>query len=218
MNRLEKLKSFTGITKIGLVSNLMFVLFIIVTLLYYSYYMRTGNIVRVVEVIAYAIEVAGFVLMATAAVGFCVQLRDRKVLKTAVSLYFLTEFILMICDFNLIDVSEFYTPASKVLIITHCVFSAAVVMSYIQIDPDSKQNQTAAAVSSVICMLGTFSIVFDVRVYASVLVNSVAYIVLYSLLLFYSSRELIHADCYGDENIDYSNISTFDDSYNDNRK
>lgn len=211
MSRFEKINNFRGYTKIGLLSNLMFVLFIIVTLIYYSYYLRTGNIVPVVEGFAYAIEVSGFLLMVCSVVGYAVRLRYRLLLKIVMSLYFLVEFAIMICDFNLIDVSEFYTPASKVLILSHCVFSAFTVMCYLQLETHSTCIQTAVTIAAVICMLASFSIVFNVRVYASVLVNSVAYIVLYSLILFYDKRELIYVDCHGDEAKVYEDTGFFDE-------
>lgn len=211
MNRLDKLKSFRGITSAGLLSNSMFVLFIIVTLIYYSYFMRTGNIVPVVEVIAYSIEVLGFLLMAATVVGYFVKLRDRMPLKIAMALYFLTEFIIMICDFNLIDVSEFYSPASRILILSHCIFSAVVVMFYLQLDNTSKSLQISVSVAAVLCVLASFSIVFNVRVYASVLVNSIAYIVLYTLILHFEKREQIFVDCYDDVPRVYEESSFFED-------
>jgi len=211
LNRLEKLNTFRGVMKTGLLSNALFILFIIVTLIYYSYFVRTGNILPVVEVIAYAIEISGFILMAANAVGLWVKLRFRSLLKIAASVFFLAEFIIMVCDFNLIDVAEFYTPSSKVLIISHCIFSAFVIMCYLQLDTSNKYVQISCSVSAVISMLATFAIVFNVRLYASVLVNSIAYVVLYSMILFFENREYIYVDCYGDAAKVYDNQSFFDD-------
>jgi len=211
LNRFEKINSFRGITKIGLLSNIMFVCFIIVTMIYYSYYLRTGNIVPVVEAAAYTIEVSGFLLMLVSVVGYTVKLRFRLPLKIAMALYFLVEFVIMICDFNVIDISEFYTPASKILIISHCIFSTVVVMFYMQLETDKKCIQYAVAIAAVIMMLASFSIVYNVRVYASVLVNSFAYIILYSLILFFDKREMIYVDCHGDVAKVYEDSGFFDD-------
>ena len=60
-------------------------------------------------------------------------------------------------------------------------------------------------------MLASFSIVFNVRVYASVLVNSLAYIVLYSLVLFFDKRDEIYVDCHGDVAKVYEDKGFFDD-------
>ena len=211
MNRFNRINNFRGYTKIGLLSNLMFVLFIIVTMIYYSYYLRTGNISAIVEFIAYSIEVSGFLLMAVSVVGYAVKLSDRLLLKIFMSLYFVVEFIIMIFDFNVIDVSEFYTPASKALILSHCVFSVFVIMCYLQLETNSKQIQYAVSIAAVISMLASFSIVFNVRVYASVLVNSLAYIVLYSLVLFFDKRDEIYVDCHGDVAKVYEDKGFFDD-------
>ncbi len=167
-------------------------------MIYYWYYLKTGNIISVVETIAYSIEASGFILLMVATVGFVVNLRFRLLLKIAMILYFLVEFIIMIFDFNVIDAAEFYTPASKVLIISHCVFSALIALFYMMLDPDKKCLQIACGVSAVIMMLATFSIVYNVRVYASVLINSVAYVILFSLIRFFDKREMIYADFYDD--------------------
>lgn len=198
MNFLKKINSFRGYTKVGLASNLSFIIFIIITMIYYSYYLHTGKILPVVEIIAYSIEIIGFMLMILAAIGYCVKLRFRLSLKIAMVLYFLVEFIIMICDFHLIDAEEFYSPASKGLIIFHCVFSAIVAMFYMQLDSQKNCMQVSAAVTAVIMMLASFSIVFEVRVYASVLVNSFAYVFMYGSVLFYDKREMIDVDCHGD--------------------
>ncbi len=191
---MKKFNTFKNYTKIALLSNILFVVFIIFTMIYYWYYLKTGNIVGVVEAIAYFIEASGFILLMVSTVGFVVNLRFRLLLKIAMILYFLVEFIIMIFDFNVINASEFYSPASKVLIISHCVFSALVVLFYMMLDPDKKCLQIACAISAIIMMLASFSIVFNVRVYASVLVNSISYVILLSLIRFFDNREMIDVD------------------------
>lgn len=196
---MKKLNTFESYTKIALLSNILFVFFIIFTLLYYSYYLRTGNTNAVVEFIAYTIECSGFIVLLTATVGYVVNLRFRMPLKIAMIIYFLTEFSIMILDFNVIDAEEFYTPASKVLIISHCIFSSVVALLYMYLDPEKKCLQISCGIASVIMMLASFSIVFRVRVYASVLVNSIAYIFLFASILFFTKKEMIYADFHDDQ-------------------
>jgi len=196
---MKKLNTFESYTKIALLSNILFVFFIIFTLLYYSYYLRTGNTNAVVEFIAYTIECSGFIILLTATVGYVVNLRFRMPLKIAMIIYFLTEFSIMILDFNVIDAEEFYTPASKVLIISHCIFSSVVALLYMYLDPEKKCLQISCGIASVIMMLASFSIVFRVRVYASVLVNSIAYIFLFASILFFTKKEMIYADFHDDQ-------------------
>ncbi len=208
---MSKLNTFKGYTIIALASNILFVLFIIITMTYYAYYLRTGNIVRVVEAIAYTMEVLGFILMLASVMGYISKLRGRLLLKIGMSVYFVVEFIIMICDFNVIDAEEFYTPTSKILIISHCVFSAAVALLYMGLEKNRICLQIAVAVSAIIMMLGVFSIVYNVRVYASVLINSIAYIVMYSLILAFYGRQLLEVDCYGEPDKLYDDSSFFND-------
>lgn len=206
---MKKLNTFESYTKIALLSNILFVVFIIFTLIYYSYYLRTGNIVPVIEGIAYSIECAGFIFLMIATIGFVVNLRFRLPLKISMVLYFLVEFTIMIMDFNVIDVEEFYSPASKLLIISHCVFSSFIALLYMFLDPEKKCLQISCGIASVIMMLASFSIVFRVRVYASVLVNSIAYIFLFAAILFFTKKEMIYADFHDDQaNVFEDNSST----------
>lgn len=195
---MKKLNTFESYTKIALLSNILFVVFIIFTMIYYSYYLRTGNIVPVVEGIAYTIECAGFILLMTATIGYVVNLRFRLPLKISMVIYFLVEFSIMIMDFNVIDAEEFYSPASKLLIISHCVFSSVTALLYMYLDPEKKCMQILCGISSIIMMCASFSIVFNVRVYASVLVNSFALIILFGGVLFFTKREMIYADFHDD--------------------
>ncbi len=210
---MSKLNTFKGYTIIALASNILFVLFIIVTMVYYAYYLKTGNIVRVVEFIAYTMEVGGFILMLASIMGYISKLRGRLLLKIGMSVYFVVEFIIMILDFNVIDAKDFYSPTSKILIISHCVFSAAVALLYMGLEKNRLCLQISVAVTAVIMMLGVFSIVYNVRVYASVLINCIAYIIMYSLILTFHGRQLLEVDCYGDSEKLYDDSGFFIDDH-----
>lgn len=209
---MRKFNTFKGYTIIGLLSNIFFVLFIIITMIYYSYYLKTSNIVKPVENIAYSIEVIGFILMLASVMGYIARLRDRLLLKIGMAVYFITEFAIMICDFNVIDAKDFYKPASKVLIIGHCIFSAVVMLSYMQLETKKTCLQICCGICAVIMMFGCFSIVYNVRIYASVLINSFVYILFYALVLMLYSRQMIEVDCHGDVARVYEDSSIFDDS------
>ena len=85
-------------------------------------------------------------------------------------------------------------------------------MFYMQLDSDKKCLQIAVSVTAVIMMLASFAIVYNVRVYASILVNSFAYIVLYSSILFFDKREMIYANCHDD----IAKVYEESDFFNDN--
>ena len=211
MKLFNKINTFRGFTLLGLLSNCCFILFIIITMLYYQSFLSTGKVRVWVEVIAYSTEVLGFILMAGNVIGYMSKLRFRLLLKIAMAVYFVTEFVIMIMDLNVIDAGTFYTPASKVVIIVHCVFSAFVCMTYISLDTSSNLMQSAVIIACIIMLLAVFSIAFNVRLYASVLINSIAYIVLYSLILFFDKRERITVDCYGDVAKVYEDSTLFSD-------
>ncbi|MDO5560538.1 MAG: hypothetical protein Q4F95_13240 [Oscillospiraceae bacterium] len=209
---MNKINTFKGYTILGLLANISFVLFIIITMIYYSYYVKSNNIIKPVETAAYTIEVSGFILMLASVMGYIARLRDRLLLKIGICIYFVMEFAIMICDFNIIDAEDFYKPASKVLIIGHCIVSAVIVMLYMELETKKTCLQVCCAVSAVIMLLGSFSIVYKVRVYASVLVNAFSYILFYLLILMLYNRQKIEVDCHGDVARVYEDSSIFDDS------
>lgn len=198
MKIFNKINNFRGFTILGLLANISFVMFIIVTMLYYQNYLHTAKVRPPVEAVAYFFEVFGFILMAANVTGYLSKIRFRLLFKIAISVYFIVEFAIMILDLNIIDAGTFYTPASKVLIITHCVFSAFVCMTYVSLDTSSNYLQASVIISCIMMLLAVFAIVFNVRLYASVLVNTIAYIVLDSLILFFCKQEKISVDCHGD--------------------
>jgi hypothetical protein len=212
LQRLQRLNNVKGYLKVGILANGLFILFIVVCMVYYAIYLKTEFQNGVVEGVAYGLEALGFVFMSVYIVGFVGKLRDRKLLKVALVVYFVTELCIILMDFNFLDIEDAYNPSSKVLIIGHSVFSALVCLSHITLDKDEIPMQVATAVATVITLLGVFCVAYGTRVYVSILINAVAYVVYYSWVLYLVNTERVQIDCYGDvvEDVHYSSKDFFE--------
>lgn len=212
IQKLNKINSIKGYLKVGILSNGLFILFIIVCMTYYGIYLKTGFQNTIVEGIAYGLEALGFIFMSVYIVGFIGKLHDRKFLKVSLVLYFVTELCIILMDFNFLDIEDAYNPSSKVLIIGHSVFSAVVCFSHITFDRNQTSIQIATAVATVITLCGVFCVAYGTRVYVSVLINAVAYVVYYTWVLFLVNTERVYIDCYGDviEEVHYSSKDFFE--------
>lgn len=208
------MKGFFNIKRtvlLGLLANISFVVFIIICMIYYAYNRRTGEICYVVDAVAYIVEAIGFILMFVSIFGQINILRERKLYKISMAVYWIIELSIMIFDFNLLDTDEFYNPTSKVLIIGHCVFSVLVCLTSLTLDLRKTCLEVCTGVAAVIIMLGMVSIIYDVRLYASVLINAIAYIFLNAAILEMLRRESIEIDCHGDK----ARVAEFSSSFFD---
>jgi hypothetical protein len=181
-------------------------------MIYYSIYLKTGFQNNIVEGVAYGLEALGFIFMSVYIVGFIGKLRDRKFLKGCLIVYFITELSIILMDFNFLDIEDAYNPSSKILIIGHSVFSAIVCFSHITFDKNQPSMQIATAVATVITLCGTFCVAYGTRVYISILINAIAYIVYYAWVLYLIKTERVYIDCYGDviEDAHYSSKDFFE--------
>ncbi|MCC8068276.1 MAG: hypothetical protein LIO71_00685, partial [Ruminococcus sp.] len=201
----QKINNIKGYLKIGIIANGFFILFIIVCMVYYSIYLKTEIQSNLVEGIAYGLEAIGFILMAVYIVGFVGKLKDRNLLKGALIVYFITELCIILMDFNFLDIEDAYNPSSKILIISHSIFSGLVLFSHITFDSKQISLQIATAVGTVISLCGVFCVAYGTRVYISILINAIAYVIYYSWVLYLIKTERVYIDCYGDviEDIHY---------------
>lgn len=208
----SKINNIKGYLKIGILGNSMFIVFIIVCMIYYDIYLHTEIQSAVVEIIAYCLEAIGFILMAIYIVGFWGKLHDRMFLKVSLSIYFITELCIILMDFNFLDIKDAYNPSSKILIISHAIFSGIVCFSHITFDKNQISMQIATAVATVITLAGVFCIAYDTRVYISILINAAAYVIYYTWVLFLVNTERVYIDCYGDivEDVHYSSKDFFE--------
>ena len=109
----------------GQYSNILFLVFAIVSAVYYWLIERHNTEVVALEIAAYTIETSGFVIMLLSLINFWKIVRHRYIMKTAMLIYLIVEVVIMIMDFNASKI-PFYQSNSMALNIGHSVFSAAI--------------------------------------------------------------------------------------------
>ncbi len=182
----------------GLLGNIFFILFSIVCLIYYNFFIKEGIIVSFIEAIAYTCEGIGFILMVLAIINIGRAVRMRLWLKIGFPLYIAVELVLMILELYSYCI-DFYKPYSLVLAIVHSVFSGAVCLSFLSLDPGKKclEGVIIGTVTLIFCgMLGN---IMGIRIYFSILVNAVAFAALFAFIIWMLRREMIEIDCHGDK-------------------
>ena len=194
----------------GQYANILFLVFTFVCLLYYWLIKRYQNEVVLLEIAAYAIEVGGFGMMLLSLLHFWKIVRHRYIMKAAMLIYLSTEVVIMIMDFNAVRI-PFYLSNSMALNIGHSIFSAVICFTYLSLEPKNTALEVAIVLAVTIILMGMFGTIFKMNVYISLFANSIAYVVLFSILRFLHSQERIMVDCHGDRAREQKFKSTFFD-------
>ncbi len=196
-DKLKKLFTLKGYFQCGLIANICFVIFILITVIYYSVFVQTQKAFLLIDSIAYLFEAFGFIFLAGSTLGLIAVMRDRKLMKTAISIYFFMELILVILDLNIIGM-DFFDATNKAVIIIHCILSVGVCCTYLSLEPKKRCIEIVVTIASVIMSTGIFCVIYDARVYVSILINCFAYIILDTAIFKMLELEYIEVDCYGD--------------------
>lgn len=191
----EKLSK--GLT-FGLLGNVFFILFSLVCFAYYKIFGGEGIVVPFIEVIAYVCEAAGFVFMMLAVININRTVRMRLWLKISFPLYIAMELILMLLELNSYRI-EFYKPYSLLLAIVHSVISAAVCFCFYSFDTGKKELEITIIVSVAVILSGMLGNIIGFRIYFSILINALAYLVMFSSIKWLFARGAIEIDCHGDK-------------------
>ncbi len=181
----------------GQYANILFLVFAAVCVLYYWLINRHNIEVVPLEIAAYTIETGGFVLMLFSLLNFWKIVRHRYIMKAAMLLYLIVEVVIMVMDFNA-DKLPFYQSNSMALNIGHSIFSAAICFTYLALEPKNTALEVAIVITITIILAGMFGTIFKLNVYISLFANSIAYVVLFSILRFLHKQERIMVDCHGD--------------------
>ena len=183
--------------KLGFIGNLLFVVFIVICLIYYYSLAKFGKFVIPYEVVAYTVEVMGFMLFILSVIWMDKLMRARTLLKILLPVYICIEVLLMLLEFDLLPFIP-YNGLSLALIVTHAIGSAAAAFSLIQLEPQNKRVQIIVAVTVCICLAGMLPGIAGLRVYSSVLINAFAYIFFFLTMHRQLVSEEVTVDCHGD--------------------
>ena len=184
--------------RFGRIANILFVVFIVVCLIYYYSFAKHGSYFIPFEVIAYTIEATAFALFTLSVVWMDRLVRARGLMKVAMIVYILTEIVLMLLEFGLLQFIP-YNGLKLSVIIVHVLFSAAVAFSLLLLEPQNKRVQRVVGITTVIILAGMLPGIAGYRVYASILINAFAYIFFFTATERLITLEEIEVDCYGDQ-------------------
>lgn len=181
----------------SLLGNILFVLFGLVCFIFNKTYKVDSLLSNTLEGIAYTVEVAGFVFFIIGILLIIRTTRMRVLMKTALSVYTVTEAVMMILELNSFRLS-WYVPSSLLLAIVHSIFSAAVCFSLLSLDPYKNKFEVVTIICIGVILGGMFGNLLGIRIYFSIIVNAVAFSVMFGFIKVYLKNEEIEIDCYGD--------------------
>ncbi|MBQ8905513.1 MAG: hypothetical protein IJY85_03990 [Ruminococcus sp.] len=194
---LKKPFSLKTCFRFALYGNICFIIFIIICLFYYYLFGENGMTFIAFDIAAYIAEGAGFLLYLLGIIGLCRNVMGCTALKALLVIYVLTEILLMLMDFQFIDLS-FYNGQSVPLIITHAICSAVIALTHLTLERNRQQLNLAVIILVVIILGGMFSAALNFRVYGSIFMNAVGYIFFYARMIHLLNQEELEVACFSD--------------------
>lgn len=183
--------------KLGFYANLLFVVFIVISLIYYYSLAKFGRFFIPFEIFAFTVETMGFVLFIVSVFWMDSLVRGRTLLKILMPIYISIEVLLMLLEFDLLPFIP-YNGLSLTLIIVHAIGSGAIAFSLLQLDPTNKHVERIVTITVSIILAGMLPGIANYRVYASVLINAFAYIFFFVAMHRKLVLEEVEVDCHGD--------------------
>lgn len=180
---IDSKQRFIRAMKLGVVANIFFIVFIVIC---FAYYFTLNHVNIIIEIFAYAVELTGFVLISFSTIDLIKSIKQSLFLKIAMPLYCIIEIVVMLLEVGFIKL-PFWDSMSSVAIITHVVLSIFTVLAFLPLDINNKHLEITVVIISIIMLMGSLGY----RVYISVLINTVAFIALYGILLFQFNHEQI---------------------------
>ena len=178
--------------------NLLFVLFAVLAYWYYKIYDPSSGFVKFLEKATYTTLFLGFISLVASEVLFCMTLRMRRLLKSVYGLYIVMEAVMMYLELNSARYRRFYEPYSFKLAVIHSLLSAVVCFIFVYLDPYKVNFEVVIIVCIGLIMGGMFGNLMGIRIYFSILVNAIAYSLMFGAIIYMLKKEIIEIDCYGD--------------------
>lgn len=183
--------------KLGLIGNIFFILFGVICIFYYESFKDTDVVILPIEIMAYTSEAIGFICLLLSEIWFCRLLRHRYLMKFAYFVYIIMEMALMIMELNSYRI-DFYEPYSIVWAIGHSVISAAICFTFLALDPTRTKYEVMVIIAVAMMLFGMIGSLLHIRLYFGIVANAISYIFLFSMILYFLSREEMDIDCKGD--------------------
>lgn len=205
----EKLKK--GIL-FGMLGNIAFVVFGLICLVYYYTYYGGSLHSRILEAVAYGVEVFGFGMLIYSDYLLIASARFRRLMKISFTAYIILEALMMILELNSAYLS-FYKPYSLPLAIVHAVVSAAACFSFLQLDAENTRFEVVIVAAIAAILAGMFGNILGIRIYFGIMINALGFAFLFGSIMFLQKRGDINIDCYGDRArvAEFSSESLFND-------
>ena len=178
--------------------NLLFVLFAVLAYWYYKIYDPSSGFVKFLEKATYTTLFLGFISLVASEVLFCMTLRMRRLLKSVYGVYIVMEAVMMYLALNSARYRRFYEPYSFKLAVIHSLLSAVVCFIFVYLDPYKVNFEVVIIVCIGLIMGGMFGNLMGIRIYFSILVNAIAYSLMFGAIIYMLKKEIIEIDCYGD--------------------
>ena len=182
---------------LGMLGNILFIGFAAVCMIYYATF-SSSVFTKLLEGLAYTLEIGGFMVLAYSDYLLCVSTRMRRLMKISFALYILFESIMMILELNSASF-DFYAPYSLKLAVFHSLVSAGVCFAFLQADPDSKKYEYLVIMCIGIIFIGMLGSIMHIRIYFSILINAIAFTVLFGGIRYLLGKEEMEIDCHGDK-------------------
>lgn len=196
--------------RLGLIGNILFVVFIVICLIYYYSLSSKGNYVIPFEIVAYIVEMGGFAFFSLSVIWLDRLVRARGLMKVLLIVYILVEVLLMLLEFQLLPFIP-YNGLSLPLVVIHAVFSAGVGITLLMLDPKNTKLQWIVGFTCALMLAGMLFGIAGYGVYVSILVNAFAYIFFFAVMRRQVQLEEMDIDCYGDRAQQTEFSSTFFD-------
>lgn len=181
----------------GYIGNLLFVAFGITSIFYYFTYENGSIFSKLLEGIAYGIEIFGFGILLYADWLFIKSLRLRRLLKFSFTAYILLEAVMMFLELNSYKIED-YKPFSMPVAMAHAAASGLVCFSFLQLDPDNVKWEFSIGACFTFIITGMMGCILGMRVYFSIMMSAIGFAALFWLMRFFRDREELEIDCYGD--------------------
>lgn len=183
--------------KLSMIGNIFFIGFGLICTIFHVTYSSGSVLSKILEILAYMVEISGFATLIFADYLMISTARDRGLMKIGFSAYIILEALMMVFELNSYRLS-FYKPYSLGLAIAHTVVSALVCLAFLELEVDNKKLEPVIIISSGMIFAGMLGNIMGIRIYFSIIVNAVAFTFMFYMIKRLLENQDLEVDCHGD--------------------